>query len=186
VKSFSEMEIQTYLKQLASTEPAPGGGSAAAVVVALGAALLGKVASISQTKSKEISFQEEIEKAEKFKQLALESSDLDAKVYGEVIKAYQMKASTDEEKKARRGKIDQELKAAFEVPYQLLKTIKEAEALRTDLLKKSSGAIASDLDVAGTFFEGAAKSALHLAEGNLNYIKDPAIQTELKEKLGAI
>lgn len=186
MKSFSEFTIDEYLNQLGSTAPAPGGGSASAVVTAFGCSLLAKVANISQTKVKDVSFQTEIEKSESLKKTALELSDLDAKAYEGVVKAYKMKNTTDEEKKARRQKIDEELKMAFDVPYRLLCVIKEGEGLRKQLLEKCSGAIASDLDVAGTFFESASKSAHHLAEGNLAYIKDPNIQSELKAKLEAL
>ena len=94
MKSFSNSSLSNYLKSLASTQPAPGGGSAAAVVAALGFSLLEKVAAISQTKQK-ASFQNEIQESKLLEKIAMKLADGDAKAYGAVIKAYKIKAVTE-------------------------------------------------------------------------------------------
>jgi formiminotetrahydrofolate cyclodeaminase len=182
VKSFSKSVINSYLNDLSSTKPAPGGGSAAAVVVALGCALLGKVANISQEKSGK-SFKAELKSVASLRKEALKLADLDASVYTKVVKAYQVKAKTDLQKKKRKASIDKVLELAFGVPCDLLVVIKKAEQLKQKLSKRCKGAIASDLDVATDFFGGAAKSAKHLAVGNIDYIRDKKIQSKLKKKL---
>jgi len=183
VESFSEFKIKDYLRDLASAKPSPGGGSAAGIVTALGCGLISKVAVISQAKNEESNFDSEIQEAETLQKASLKLSDLDAEVYADVVKAYKVKATTDDEKSKRRDAIDEALKKAFDVPYQLLEIIKKGESLRKKLLKKTSGAIASDLDVAENFFGGAHKSTRHLAEGNLACIKNETIKNELKKML---
>jgi len=182
VKSFSKTVINSYLNDLSSTKPAPGGGSAAAIVVVLGCALLGKVANISQAKSGK-SFKAELGTVASLRKQALKLADLDASAYTKVVKAYQIKAKTDIQKKKRKASIDRALGLAFGVPYDLLVVIKKAEELKKKLLKRCKGAIASDLAVASDFFVGAVRSAKHLAAGNIDYIKDKKIQTKLKNKL---
>lgn len=184
MKSFSDCTIQEYLESLGSTRPAPGGGSASAVQAALGAALLVKVASISEIKLK-ISLVSEIEKAKRLEKSFMQVSDEDAAAYTKVVAAYQAKAISEDEKRVKRERIDQELELAFDIPLGLIQLLKTAEVLRKELLAKCSGSIASDLDVAGLFFEAAMKSAHHLAEGNLACIKKTEIQSELKERLEA-
>jgi formiminotetrahydrofolate cyclodeaminase len=167
---------------LASTQPSPGGGSAAAVVAALGFSLLGKVSAISQTKQK-ASFQKEIRESKSLEKIAMKLADGDAKAYSAVIKAYQIKAVTEGHKKSRREKIDRALGASFEVPFQLLQTVKQGEILLEKLLKRSDGAIKSDLEVADHLFEAAAESVHHLAHSNLDYIKDEKLKAALFTKL---
>ena len=186
MKSFSEFKIEDYLNDLASTKSSPGGGSAAGVVVALACSLIGKVTAISQTKKSEVDFSIDIKISESLMQSAMKLSNLDAEVYADVVKAYQIKATNDDEKKERRSAIDMSLVKAFDVPYELLEVIQKGDKLRLNLLEKCSGAIASDLDVAGNFFNAAKASAFHLAEGNLDYIKDEIIKSELSKKLEAI
>ena len=183
MKSFSEFKIEDYLNDLTSTKPSPGGGSAAGVVVALACSLIGKVAAISQAKKEDVDFSEDLEVSEFLMRSAMKLSNLDAEVYADVVNAYQIKVGSDDEKKERRSVIDAALAQAFDVPYQLLGVIKKGDELRVDLLSRCSGAITSDLDVAGNFFNGAKTSALHLAEGNLDYIKDENIKKELSKKL---
>ena len=185
MKSFSKTVINSYLNDLSSTRPAPGGGSAAAVMVALGCALLGKVANISQAKSGK-SFKAELGTVASLRKQALKLADLDSKVYTKVVKAYQVKAKTGLQKKKRKASIDRALELAFGVPYDLLVVIKKAEQLKKKLLKRCKGAIASDLAVASDFFGGAVRSAKHLATGNIDYIKNKSVQTKLKKKLSKV
>lgn len=182
MKSFSNTTLSRYLKALVSTAPSPGGGSAAAFVAALGFSLLGKVAGISAGKQK-VSFRSELALSKSLNEKALKLSDRDAKAYDAVVKAYQKKAVTEKEKTSRRHAIDGALANSFQVPYELLEILEKGEKLRCELLRRCVGAIASDLEVAGGFFEAARKSALHLAESNLNYLKDAEKKAELAEKL---
>ncbi len=180
--SFASSSLNAYLKLLSSAKPAPGGGSAASFVAALGFALLEKVAVISQHKTKNL-FKKEIQTARFLSKKALKLSDQDAKAYEAVIKTYQIKALTDGAKRARRGKIDRALAASFEVPFELLRTVKKGEILLKELFERCEGAITSDLEVADHFFEAAAESAHHLAHSNLDYIKDEKLKVHLLGKL---
>jgi len=180
--SFASSSLSNYLKLLGSAKPAPGGGSAASYVAALGFTLLEKVAVISQHKTKSL-FKKEIQTARLLSKKALRLSDQDAKAYEAVIKTYQIKAVTDGAKKARRGKIDRALAASFEVPFALLQTLQKGEVLLKALFDRCEGAITSDLEVADHFFEAAAESAHHLAHSNLDYIKDEKLKTQLSNKM---
>jgi len=183
MKSFSKDQISHYLKSLASSEPAPGGGSAACVVLALGSSLLGKVAAISATKSNDNSFQEEMRQADQAQAEAMQLADQDAQIYTQVVETYRLKAATDVEKKERRKKIDSALEKAFHVPLKTLQVLQRSEDLRQQLFKKASGSITGDLEVAGSFFDAVKKSSLDLAQGNIDYIKNEETKQKLKSEL---
>ena len=58
---FQEQQLQTFLDQLASKASTPGGGSAAAIMGAMGAALVSMVANLTVGKQKYQDVEEEMQ-----------------------------------------------------------------------------------------------------------------------------
>ena len=120
------------LDRFASSDPTPGGGSAAALAGALAAALVEMVAGLPKTRT---GAPEEREKLDAAKASAAKSGvrlrelvDLDTAAYDAVTAAYRLPRTTDEEKAARSAAIKAAMRQATEVPLETCE--RSAEVLR--------------------------------------------------------
>src|SRR6056297_566943 len=98
--------MDDFLADLASDSPAPGGGSAAAVVGALSAALSSMVANLTIGKSGYEDVSEDyhtlLSEANRIREQFLEAIAEDMEAYNKVMDAYRMPKSSPEEKNARK------------------------------------------------------------------------------------
>ena len=121
-KSFRDLTVADFVSQLASGEPVPGGGSAAAIAGSLGAALVAMVASLSEGRPRYAehgallaeSKAAALELADRFLALA----DEDAASYGAFGVAMKMPRDTDDEKAARADAIRAAARAASDAPLR--------------------------------------------------------------------
>ena len=109
-----------YLEVLASKAPTPGGGSAAAVYGAVGTALGEMVGNLTTGKKKFAIYEEEIQKI----LVRLQEARMDfirlEQAFEPLSEVYRMKAETDEEKKAKEERMEECLKAAAQVPMEVM------------------------------------------------------------------
>ena len=123
---LTDKPVRTFLDELASSAPAPGGGSAAALGAAIGAALVSMVGNLTLGKKKYVDVQDDIRRmldqseALRLKCVGLLEDDVAA--YTQVSKAYKMPRDTEEQKTARSAAIQEALKVATEVPMVLAET----------------------------------------------------------------
>ena len=101
---FQEQQLQTFLDQLASKASTPGGGSAAAIMAAMGAALVSMVANLTVGKQKYRDVEEEmqgfLEQSEEMRARLTGMIQADIDVFDKVMTAYGMARETDAEKAA--------------------------------------------------------------------------------------
>ena len=118
------MEITEFLDELASDSPAPGGGAAAAISGAMGAALGSMVARLTIGKEEyagvEDFFKAKLEKTEALREKLTDLVDKDANAFSGVIAAFRLPKDTEEEKAARSAKILAEYKVAAEIPLEMI------------------------------------------------------------------
>jgi formiminotetrahydrofolate cyclodeaminase len=169
-----------FFEKLASSEPAPGGGTASAYAGCMGAALLAMVAKLSQKNSSEA---EQIsKKAEAVMRIFFILAEEDEKAFLDVMKAYKLPKSSDEEKKIRAAEIEKALKKAVEIPFQTsssaLETLKDAQAF---LAKANKNAV-SDLGVSVLLARAAAEGGLFNVLINLSSIKEQQFVKTFSEK----
>ena len=113
-----------YLEVLASKEPTPGGGSAAAVYGAIGTALGEMVGNLTAGKKKFAIYEEEICRilarldGARADFVRLEKADEQA--FRPLSEVYRMKAETEEEKKRKDERMEECLKAAARVPMEVM------------------------------------------------------------------
>lgn len=173
---YIEKPMIVFLDRLASRSPEPGGGSVAALVAALGAALVSMVGNLTLGKEKYASVQAEIEELLKAsEQVRSELQDLlqqDTEVYAGVSAAFKMPRDTEEEKEARRVKVQEGLKAATEVPFRI--TEKCSDVARLSLTAGEIGNVGavSDAGVAVLLAEAAAQSGALNVKINIGSIED--------------
>ena len=188
---LSTTSLTTYLDALAAATPAPGGGSAAGVTGAMGAALVEMVAGLSLVKSGAMGDEHSglqrtaLERARSARAELLQLADDDAAAYGAFMEALKLPKSSDDERTARTFAISTAAQRAAEVPLATLRaTVAVAEAARS-IMDKSLLAAASDLEVAARFARAAGESAAENVEANLPYIDDPQTRAEIASQTSA-
>ena len=175
---YIDQSMRHFLDKLASKSPEPGGGSVAALTGSLGAALVSMVSNLTLGKEKYKDVQPQIEQllkeSEKLRQEMQDLIQKDTEVYGGLSEVYKMPKNTDAEKAARSAKMQQALKLACQVPFEIgLKSLDVAKlALRAAEIG-NVGAV-SDAGVAVLLAQACAQSAALNVKINVNSIKDEA------------
>lgn len=176
---YIERPIQYYIDKLASSSPEPGGGSAAALVGSLGAALVGMVGNLTLGKEKYEGVQDEVrrllQRSESVRADIQRLIQEDTEAFSGVSAAYKLPKETEAQKKARSEKIQEALKgAATEVPFQVCeKSLDVARFSKTAAEIGNVGAV-SDAGVAVLFADACAQAAAMNVRINLNSIRDEA------------
>jgi glutamate formiminotransferase/formiminotetrahydrofolate cyclodeaminase len=124
------MTAEGLANETASESPAPGGGSIAAYVGALGVSLGTMVANLSSHKrgwdDRWEEFSEVAERGQKFKDELLRLVDEDTNAFNKIMDAFGLPKKTDEEKAARKQAIQEASKYAMEVPFKVMETAYES------------------------------------------------------------
>ena len=118
------MTLSDFANETASESPAPGGGSIAAYVGALGVSLVTMVANLSSHKKgwdeRWEEFSNWAEKGEKIKNELVNLVDADTKAFNKIMEAFGLPKSTDDEKNTRTNAIQEATKFAIEIPFQVM------------------------------------------------------------------
>ena len=179
--------VTKFLDELASDAPAPGGGAAACIAGAMGAALGSMVARLTIGKQGyedvEKFFKKKLKKTEELRIKLTELTDKDANAFSGVIKAFGMPKETEEEKVARSATILAEYKIAAEVPLDTCIACKEVIDLHIEMGTKGNKQALSDIAVGALCALTGLKSAMHNVEINLGWIKNK--DAEYAEKMYA-
>jgi glutamate formiminotransferase/formiminotetrahydrofolate cyclodeaminase len=120
------MSLKAFADETSSESPAPGGGSIAAYVGALGIALSGMVANLSSHKrgwdARWKEFSDEAEKAERIKQKLVRLVDEDTRAFNKIMDAFGLPNGSLEEKAIRKEAIQAATRFAIETPLEVMKT----------------------------------------------------------------
>ncbi len=168
--------LHTYIDALASGRPTPGGGSAAALVGALGAALNGMVANFTVGREKFAAVEEEVRelltRGEGLRAELQRLTQADTEAYAVVSNAYKMPRETDEQKAARDQAIQEALKQAAQVPLAAARACHEVLRIAAALVDRGNPNLISDVGVAAKFALSGLECAVLNVEINLVSIKD--------------
>ena len=186
-EKLTDQTIVQFLDALASSAPAPGGGSAAALSGALGAALVSMVCNLTLGKKKYAAVQEDIsallERSEALRHQLIDLLQADVQVYTGVSQAYRMPRKTPEEKAARSAAIQQALKSAAQVPMQVAEACAQVLDLCTPAAEIGNVNLVSDAGVAALMAEAGLRSAALNVIINVNAIKDETYGNALGDEL---
>ncbi|RME32423.1 MAG: methenyltetrahydrofolate cyclohydrolase [Gammaproteobacteria bacterium] len=173
---IKDQPIQQFLDELASKAPTPGGGGAAAIMGAMGAALVSMVCNLTIGKEKYAAVEEEmkqtLEQAEALRETLTDMIRQDVEVFDQVMGAYGMPKETDEQKAARSEAIQQALKAATDVPLACARACAEVIDLSRVVADKGNLNVISDAGVAVLAAHAALRSAALNVYINAGSIKD--------------
>ena len=174
-EDINETSIDEFLARLASKDPTPGGGSAAAIMGAMGAALISMVCNVSFGKkgceAAEPELRAVCEQSEALRQRLTGMVAEDVSAFGELMAAYKLPKETDAEKQHRSHAIQASLKRATEVPLACARDCAEVIRLSRRAGEQGYLGVISDAGVAVSAAYAAARSAA------LNvYINAPALK----------
>lgn len=179
-------KLGNFLEDLASGKPAPGGGSAAAVAGALGAALSSMVANLTLGKKKykdvEDNFEDLLERAEKLRIDFLEAIAEDIEAYNEVMAAYKLPKETEEEKEERRQTLQSALKGATEPPFKMAELANEVLGLSKECAESGNEHAVTDAGASAILAEATVRTSLLNVDINLSSISDSNFVEEGKRR----
>ena len=188
--SILRLELSELLDRLGSSDPSPGGGAAAALVGALGAALVQMTASltIGRPRFAEVQAQaaEIIERAGALRARLAALADADASAYAQVSGAYRMPRDDDAQKAARSAAIQAALQSAARVPLDTAHACAEVLQLAEEAVPLLNAMVISDVVVGALLAESGLESAAVNVEINLRSMKDSAAVERLSNELRGI
>ena len=181
-----DQKLNEFLEDLASSKPAPGGGSAAAVAGALAAALSSMVANLTigkeQYKDVEGAFEGILEEAEVLRKEFLQAIGEDIEAYNKVMDAYGLPRETEEEKKKRRETIQSALKGATEPPFKMAELAGDVLELSKECALSGNSHAVTDAGASAILAQAAARTALLNVDINLSSISDSDFVDEKRRK----
>src|SRR5438105_756344 len=188
--SLAKMNLREFCNETLSDSPAPGGGSVAALMGALGASLGGMVANLSAGKrgwdDKLEYFSNWAVKAQQLKDELLSLVDEDTAAFSKVMDAFALSKESTEEKTARSAAIEAATKYAAEVPLKVMETASKSYALLAEMAEKGNPVSISDVGVGALATRACIEGAALNVRINLEQLKDEKFKSDLQEKLRKI
>lgn len=182
--------IDAYLDRLASPEPTPGGGSAATLVGAMGAALCAMVAKITAQAPRHADVRAEAEAlaadADVLRERLTAARALDEEAYGRVVEASALPRHTDDEKRNRTAAMQAALIGAAEAPMTAAGLCAEGVALAARAQALGNSHLVSDVECALHFLRAALAASVANVRINHRFIKDQAVVQAQEHRLAAI
>ncbi|OAI28205.1 methenyltetrahydrofolate cyclohydrolase [Methylomonas koyamae] len=175
---IKDQSIQRFLDELASKQATPGGGSAAALLGAQGAALVSMVCNLTIGKPKYAEVDAELRvllvEAEALRETLTGMIQADIEVFDRLMACYGLPKASDEEKTHRTEQIQAVLKDATDVPLACARACAQAIALSRVAAEKGGQAVISDAGVAVMAAFAGLKSAALNVRINAGALKDRA------------
>jgi formiminotetrahydrofolate cyclodeaminase len=162
-KSFGAESLDRFLERLAAGEPAPGGGSAAAVTAAMAAGLVAMAARLAGGRVDDADDIAGV--ADGLRRRALALADEDSAAYAAVLDAYRRPG--DEDPDRRRRAIRAALEAATAVPLEVAGLAAEAAVIGARLVEAGNPNLEGDANAAVQLGRAAARAAARLVEINV-------------------
>ena len=185
-RKLKDMSLETFADETASESPAPGGGSIAAYVGSLGAALGGMVANLSAHKRgwdhRWAEFSEWAEKAKEFQTHLLALVDEDTQAFNCIMEAFGLPKSTNEEKVARSQAIQKATLNAIEIPLDTMRMAYQSMTVIQSMAEIGNPNSVSDAGVAAMCAKTAVHGAYLNVLINLSGYKDAEKAAKLKHE----
>jgi formiminotetrahydrofolate cyclodeaminase len=185
-----ELSVNDFCNELASSSPAPGGGSVAALSGALGAALAAMVCNLTIGKKKyadvESEMMETLTAAADIQQKLVRLIDADTDAFNMVMSAFGMPKDTDEQKTVRTKAIQNATKRATETPMDVMRLAKDAMALTGVVAVRGNQNSISDAGVSAIMLRAACEAAALNVRINLSGLNDTDFVQHTRTEMQAI
>ena len=189
-KSLLNMNLRQFCNETLSDSPAPGGGSVAALMGALGVSLGGMVANLSAGKrgwdDKLNYFSDWAVKAQRLKDELLVLVDEDTAAFNKLMEAFALFKDSAEEKASRLAAIQFATKGAAQIPLKVMGSASESYQLLSEMAEKGNPASISDVGVGLLAVRACVEGAAMNVRINLLGLKDEKSKSALLKKVEQI
>lgn len=187
---LTDLTVQTFLDELSSNSPAPGGGSVAALAGSMGAALTAMVCRLTIGKKKyaevQIEMESSLREAEELRGEFLRLVDEDTAAFKEVMAAFGLPKETAEQQARRSQAIQEATRKATLVPLEVMRHADRAIRLATVVAQKGNKNSVSDAGVGALMLQAACTGAAINVRINLGSLKDDQFVRETTEEVKSI
>jgi formiminotetrahydrofolate cyclodeaminase len=185
-----DRSVPAFLDALASGAPAPGGGGAAAVAGAMGAALVSMVCNLTIGRQRyaqaEAEMREILDRAETLRAELQQLAEDDVAAFNRLSAAYKLPRVTDADIAIRRDAIQSSLRRATEVPLRTARSAAAILPLCSPVAERGNQAAVSDIGVAVLLAHAAVRSALLNVEINLRTIEDALYTNQVRSEVARL
>jgi formiminotetrahydrofolate cyclodeaminase len=182
---YLDLSLRDFLDLVASGSPAPGGGSVAALTVALAAGLSGMAARLSTGQLADAPAL--ADRADASRRRVAPLARTDAESYGRVLDAYRLPREPDPE--TRKERLRDALSGAADVPLAVAEVGSEVAGIAARLAERGNPNLEGDAMTAVLLADAGVRAAATLAEINLSSanVEDDRLAraNELVEKTAA-
>ncbi len=187
---MQDLPLGEFCERLASADPTPGGGTAAATAGALAAALVAMVARTTIGKKKFADRQAAMEairdEADGLRADLLAQAEADARAFDAVLAAYRAPKGTPDEEARRAAAIQQATRGAILAPLAVCRLARRVLDLARRVAAEGNPNAASDAGVAGLLAAAAARGALLNSRINLPQVTDPTERGQFEAQAAAL
>ncbi|QSO49201.1 cyclodeaminase/cyclohydrolase family protein [Alicyclobacillus mengziensis] len=179
--------IQSFLGEVSSAKPTPGGGSVTAVVTALGCATAAMAATVAAKRrglsAQEQSFlQRHVESINESRSYMLEMCKADERLFEDYLRVLRHSSLSPEAQPERKAALQRSIIAATEIPMrtanECVKTLERTRDVATFVRPK----FLSDVGVSVLLLEAAGQAALLLVDANMHVIQDDSLSHSMANK----
>ncbi len=187
---LASSSVRAFVEQLGARTSAPGGGSAAALMAAMGAALGTMVGQLTFGRRKFESVDTHMRKALPHLHAAMKALlpmiDADTDAFRHYVAAAAMPQGTEDERARRHAAMQAGLKQAVEVPLATMRAADRAWDAMIALARHSNIAMRSDLEVGAKALESGIWGCHRNVLINLTEIEDKEFTTRVREESQAL
>jgi formiminotetrahydrofolate cyclodeaminase len=185
-KSYSTFALGDLLDAFASSDPAPGGGSAAALAGALGVSLLLMAAGITRTRTgaaeEAADLAEASARLRPLRERLMALIDEDSEAYRQVMAALRLPKGTGAENTARADAIQLAIHGATDTPLDTMRACQQALRGAVVVAGATAKSAASDVGVAIELLVAAVQGAALNVDTNLAGLDEPAFVARAREE----
>lgn len=189
-KKLVDMSITNFANETASESMAPGGGSIAATVGALGISLGTMVANLSAHKagwdSRWEAFSDWAVKGQHYKNKLLFLVDEDTNSFNKIMEAFRLPKNTPEEKAIRAEAVEKATQYATEIPFQVMETAYQSMEVMKAMMQIGLPSSLSDAGVGALCARTAVLGAYFNVRINAKDLKDKDFVSDILEKSAVI
>ncbi len=187
---LKDLPVEVFVREVASSSPAPGGGSVAALAGAQSAGLLSMYCNLSQNRDKlgdlVDTMQETGEEARYLVTKLSEAVDEDTVAFNQVMEAYRLPKEGVQEKAERKEAIQKAAINAAEIPMQTARGSLRLLTMINEVAAKGNPSAITDLGVANLQALSGVTGACYNVSINLGIIKDEQVAKDYKREVGEV
>lgn len=178
-----ESSLKTYLDELSSNSPTPGGGNVAALCGVLSSSLGMMVCNLTIGKKKYLTVEEEVKNLValfgEYKEVFVKLANQDNEAFDKVMEAFKLPKESDEEKQIRSGEIEKATFGAALIPAEVIERCSQLVGTLVRISEIGNQNSLSDVGVALSIINTACEGAYLNVVINCSSLNDKQKATEL-------